>query len=97
MGCYRKPAVVTTVDVPSNGLKNQGKAVTKPSTSGDFWTTSTRDMDNSAGQSLGSTSSTSVTNQAVVPPGGSCKTSNPNEFVNHGILHCFYCAKQKII
>lgn len=50
-------------------------------------------MDNSAVQSQGSISSASLTNQAVVSHAGSSKSStNPTEFVNHGILHCFFCA-----
>ncbi|XP_020226532.1 uncharacterized protein LOC109808100 isoform X4 [Cajanus cajan] len=44
-------------------------------------------MDNSAVQSQGSISSASLTNQAVVPHVGSSKTStNPTEFVNHGLI-----------
>jgi hypothetical protein len=78
------------VEVPTTGLTKQGKAVDKPSTSEDFWTTSTHDMDNSAVQSQGSISSTSLTNQAVAAHASS--SNNPSEFVNHGILHCFCCA-----
>lgn len=75
------------MDVPPKGLVTQGIAVTKPSSSEDFWTTSTHDMDNSAVQSQGSISSASLTNQAVVPHAGSSKsTGNPTEFVNHGIF-----------
>ena len=62
-------------------------------TSEDFWTTSTHDMDNSAVQSQGSISSASLTNQAVVLHAGSSKSStNPTEFVNHGIIHRLRCA-----
>lgn len=78
------------MEVPSTGLTKQGKTVDKPSTSEDFWTTSTHDMDNSAVQSQGSISSTSLTNQAVAAHASS--SNNPSEFVNHGILHCFCCA-----
>jgi len=78
------------VEVPSAGLTKQGKAVDKPSTSEDFWTTSTHDMDNSAVQSQGSISSTSLTNQAVAAHASS--SNNPSEFVNHGIFHCLCCA-----
>ncbi|KAK4252898.1 hypothetical protein QN277_011032 [Acacia crassicarpa] len=84
LGCYQKPTVISSADMPSKGLAMQGKAVKKPSTSEDFWTTSTLDMDNSAVMSQGSISSTSVTNQALDPHGASCKISNPAEFVNHG-------------
>ncbi|KAI4329334.1 hypothetical protein L6164_021609 [Bauhinia variegata] len=86
LGCYKNTTLVTTVEVPSKGLTTQGKAVKKPSTSEDFWTTSTYDMDNSAVQSQGSISSTSVTNQAPDPHAGSSKTNNPSEFVNHGLI-----------
>ncbi|XP_004506942.1 uncharacterized protein [Cicer arietinum] len=71
--------------MPSKGFTTkQGTAVDKPSTSEDFWTTSTHDMDNSAVQSQGSISSTSLTNQAVAPHGSS--SNNPTEFVNHGLI-----------
>jgi hypothetical protein len=73
------------VEGPSTkGLTKQGKAVEKPSTSEDFWTTSTHDMDNSIVQSQGSISSTSLNNQAVAPHGSS--SNNPSEFVNHGLI-----------
>ncbi|KAK2378651.1 hypothetical protein QL285_066535 [Trifolium repens] len=85
VGCYKRPALVTTVEGPSTkGLTKQGKAVEKPSTSEDFWTTSTHDMDNSIVQSQGSISSTSLNNQAVAPHGSS--SNNPSEFVNHGLI-----------
>ncbi|KAJ1379211.1 hypothetical protein SESBI_47089 [Sesbania bispinosa] len=74
------PTLIATADEPPKGLTKQGKAVRKPSTSEDFWTTSTHDMDNSAVQSQGSFSSTSVTNLAADSHGGSC---NPIEFVTH--------------
>ncbi|KAF7843263.1 uncharacterized protein G2W53_000168 [Senna tora] len=74
--------------MPSKGLAMamQGKGVKKSSTSEDFWTTSTHDMDNSAFQSQGSISSTSVVNQLLDPHAASTKTSNPTEFVNHGLM-----------
>ena len=84
VGCYKRPALVTTVEAPSKGVIIVGKTAEKPSTSEDFWTTSTHDMDNSAVQSQGSISSTSLTNQAVVPHGSS--SNNPPEFVNHGLI-----------
>ncbi|XLU65951.1 hypothetical protein S245_025160 [Arachis hypogaea] len=79
LGRYKQPTLISSVDVPPKGLTKQGKPVKKPSTSEDFWTTSTYDMDNSAVQSQGSISSTSVTNQAADP-------GNPAEFVNHGLI-----------
>ncbi|KAG5021500.1 hypothetical protein JHK82_017402 [Glycine max] len=87
VGCYKRPTLSATVDVPSKGLATQGNGVRKPSSSEDFWTTSTHDMDNSAVQSQGSISSASLTNQAVVLHAGSSKSStNPTEFVNHGVI-----------
>ncbi|XP_061359812.1 uncharacterized protein LOC133303859 [Gastrolobium bilobum] len=83
LGSYKKPTLISAGDVPPKRLAKQGKAEKKPSTSEDFWTTSTYDMDNSAVQSQGSISSTSVTNQAADSHGGSC---NPTEFVNHGLV-----------
>ncbi|XP_028791590.1 uncharacterized protein LOC114747431 isoform X2 [Neltuma alba] len=83
VGCYKKPTLIT---LEPKEFSKQSKAVKKPSTSDDFWTTSTHDMDNSAVQSQGSISSTSVTNQAPDPHGGSSKTCNPTEFVNHGLI-----------
>ncbi|RDX73375.1 hypothetical protein CR513_47028, partial [Mucuna pruriens] len=87
VGCYKRPTLSSTVDVPSKGLATQGNAGKKPSSSEDFWTTSTHDMDNSAVQSQGSISSSSLTNQVLVPHAGSSKSSsNPTEFVNHGLI-----------
>ncbi|KAK7255239.1 hypothetical protein RIF29_28645 [Crotalaria pallida] len=92
VGCYREPTLNTKSVDPSKGsikqgevVKKQGEVVKKRSTSEDFWTTSTLDMDNSAVQSQGSISSTSQTNQAAVPLSGSSKTGNHTEFVNHGL------------
>ncbi|XP_027906295.1 uncharacterized protein LOC114165878 isoform X1 [Vigna unguiculata] len=87
VGCYKRPTLSATVDVPSKGFATKGNSVRKPSSSEDFWTTSTHDMDNSAVQSQGSISSASLTNQAVIPHASSSKnSSNPTEFVNHGLI-----------
>ncbi|CAJ1951275.1 unnamed protein product [Sphenostylis stenocarpa] len=87
VGCYKRPTLSTTVDVPSKGVAKKGNSVKKLSSSEDFWTTSTHDMDNSAVQSQGSISSASLTNQTVVPHASSSKnSSNPTEFVNHGLI-----------
>ncbi|XP_054782935.1 uncharacterized protein LOC129290240 isoform X3 [Prosopis cineraria] len=83
VGCYKKPTLIT---LEPKEVSKQGQAVRKRSTSNDFWTTSTHDMDNSAVQSQGSISSISVTNQAPDPHGSSGKTSNSTEFVNHGLI-----------
>ncbi|XP_019443374.1 PREDICTED: uncharacterized protein LOC109347778 isoform X1 [Lupinus angustifolius] len=85
VGCYREPTLKTELVVASKSSINQEKAVNKPSTSDDFWTTSTLDMDNSAVQSQGSLSSISQTNQVAAPQVGSLKTGNHTEFVNHGL------------
>jgi hypothetical protein len=55
--------------------------VKKPSVSEDFWSTSTCEMDNSTLQSQRSMSSISFTNNTST----SASTSNPTEFVNHGL------------
>ncbi|KAI3955467.1 hypothetical protein MKW92_007169, partial [Papaver armeniacum] len=43
-------------------------------------------MDNSAIQSQRSVSSISTSNQTLDSQSGACSTSNPPEFVNHGLL-----------
>ncbi|GKV03265.1 hypothetical protein SLEP1_g15602 [Rubroshorea leprosula] len=82
-GCFGKDPVITAVDEPSKGLKIQGRPVKKSSISEDFWGTSTGEMDNSTIQSQRSISSISISNQSLDP---SSSTSNPSEFVNHGLL-----------
>ncbi|KAJ7951898.1 DUF4050 family protein [Quillaja saponaria] len=86
LGCYNKPTLSSTTDVPSKRLTNQGRSGKKHSASEDFWTTSTWDMDNSAVLSQGSISSISITNQAVDLHGSSGSANTPAEFVNHGLL-----------
>lgn len=56
-----------------------------PSISGEFWTTSTRDMDNSAVQSQASVSS--ISTSALEANGGVGSANSPLEFVNHGKSH----------
>uniref|UniRef100_A0A6N2N6M5 Gag1-like clamp domain-containing protein n=1 Tax=Salix viminalis TaxID=40686 RepID=A0A6N2N6M5_SALVM len=83
-GCCTKPTPVTAVDEPSKGLRIQGRAVTKPSISNDFWSSSTCDLDFSTVHSQRSISSISVSNQN---PGCSTGGMSSNyEFVNHGLL-----------
>ncbi|KAJ3678346.1 hypothetical protein LUZ60_002149 [Juncus effusus] len=100
LGCCSKSTPITAVDEPSKGLKIQGRTVKNTNKSRknnnpceDLWsTTSTYEMDNnSAMQSQRSISSLSTSliqndqnnhNQA----GSSNSSSNPNEFVNHGLL-----------
>ncbi|XP_042489407.1 uncharacterized protein LOC122069458 isoform X3 [Macadamia integrifolia] len=85
LGCCTKPAPIIAVDEPSKGLRIQGRTVKKPSVSEDFWSSSTCEMDNSAVQSH-SFSSISTSNQTLDPHGGPSSSSNPPEFVNHGLL-----------
>lgn len=75
-----------TSDEPPKILRFQNRTVRKPSISEDFWTTSTRDMDNSAALSQGSISSISTSNQILDPHGGSGNLCSTAEFVNHGLL-----------
>ncbi|KAG5226111.1 DUF4050 domain-containing protein [Salix suchowensis] len=83
-GCCTKPTPVTAVDEPSKGLRIQGRAVTKPSISNDFWSSSTCDLDYSTVQSQRSISSIRVSNHN---PGCSTGGMSSNyEFVNHGLL-----------
>ncbi|XP_026441723.1 uncharacterized protein LOC113340887 isoform X1 [Papaver somniferum] len=86
LGCCTKPAPIIAVDEPSKGLRIQGRTVKKPSISEDFWSTSTCEMDNSAIQSQRSVSSISTSNQILDSQSGAGSTSNPPEFVNHGLL-----------
>ncbi|CAL0325954.1 unnamed protein product [Lupinus luteus] len=86
VGCYREPTLKRELVMASKSSINQEKAVNKISSSDDFWTTSTLDMDNSAVQSQGSISSISQTNQVAAPQGGSLKIGNQTEFVNHGLI-----------
>ncbi|OIW05227.1 hypothetical protein TanjilG_21212 [Lupinus angustifolius] len=81
-----EPTLDTELVVASKGSIKEVKSVKKPSTSEDFWTTSTHDMDNNAVQSQGSISSTSQTNQPAAPRVSSCKTGTHTEFVNHGLI-----------
>lgn len=70
--------------------KHQDRTVPKASISEDIWTTSTRDMDNSAVQSRGSISSVGASNNPLDAHGtGSGNISS--EFVNNGKLLLIYC------
>ncbi|XP_058201816.1 uncharacterized protein LOC131316461 isoform X1 [Rhododendron vialii] len=86
LGCCTKPPLIIAVDEPSKGLRIRGQAVKKPSISEDFWSTSTCEMDNSAVQSQRSVSSMSTSNLPLDPYSNVGSTSNPTEFVNHGLL-----------
>ncbi|KAI5673407.1 hypothetical protein M9H77_13771 [Catharanthus roseus] len=86
LGCCTKPPFIISVDEPSKGLKIQGHRVKKHSITEDFWSSSTCEMDNSAFPSQRSVSSISTSNQVLDPNSSSGSTSNPPEFVNHGLL-----------
>ncbi|KAM7483645.1 hypothetical protein LguiB_008228 [Lonicera macranthoides] len=85
LGCLTKAKLISSVDDHRKGQERQARRVTKPNLSEDFWTTSTCDMDNSGGQSRGSISSISTSNQNLDTH---CSGSGnpPPEFVNHGLL-----------
>ncbi|PKA64673.1 hypothetical protein AXF42_Ash007420 [Apostasia shenzhenica] len=85
-GCSSKPTPITAVDEPSKGLKIQGQSIKKHCASEDFWSTSTYEMENSAVQSQRSVSSISASTQTLDLHGGVGSTSNPSEFVNHGLV-----------
>ncbi|KAK8948711.1 hypothetical protein KSP39_PZI005558 [Platanthera zijinensis] len=83
LGCYTKPTPITAVDEPSKGLKIQGQSNRKPSISDDFWSTSTYEMENNGIHSQRSISSISTSTHTLDSTGS---TSNPSEFVNHGLV-----------
>ncbi|KAF8406937.1 hypothetical protein HHK36_006058 [Tetracentron sinense] len=84
LGCCSKSTPIIAVGEPSKGLRIQEQTVMKPSISEDFWSTSTREKDNSAVQSQRSISSISTSNQTLNYHSGTGSSSNPSEFVNHG-------------
>ncbi|KAK6140698.1 hypothetical protein DH2020_025550 [Rehmannia glutinosa] len=86
LGCCSKPPLVISVDEPSKGLKIQGQRVKKRSLTEDFWSPSSGEMDNSAFPSHRSISSISTSNQTLDTHSNADGTSNPSEFVNHGLL-----------
>ncbi|KAL3844045.1 hypothetical protein ACJIZ3_001448 [Penstemon smallii] len=84
--CTNVPLVIS-VDEPSKGLKIKGQRVNKrSSTKEEFWSSSSGDMDNSAFQSHRSISSISTSNQTLDNHSSASGSSNPAEFVNHGLL-----------
>ncbi|XP_059592233.1 uncharacterized protein LOC100254371 isoform X10 [Vitis vinifera] len=86
LGCCSKPTEIIGVYESPKGLTIQGRTAMRPSPVEDFWSTSTGEMDNSAVQSQGSISSISTSNQTFDPHSNAGSTSNPPEFVNHGLL-----------
>ncbi|KAI3495926.1 hypothetical protein L1887_38273 [Cichorium endivia] len=86
--CCSKSRPVIAVDEPSKGLRIQGRTVTKPSPSDEFWSTTTCDLDHGAIQSQKTTSSISIstsTHSLTQFSGGGSNIIEP-EFVNHGLL-----------
>ncbi|KAI7989833.1 hypothetical protein LOK49_LG13G02603 [Camellia lanceoleosa] len=86
LGCCTKPPLIIAVDKPSKRLRIRGQTVKKSTISEDFWSTSTGEMDNSMVQSQRSGSSMSTSNLPLDPHSCAGSTSNPTEFVNHGLL-----------
>ncbi|XP_021304838.1 uncharacterized protein LOC110430931 isoform X2 [Sorghum bicolor] len=84
-GCCAKPTPITAVDEPSKRLRIQGRSVRKASLSEDFWSTSAREMENSGIQSQRSISSISTVAQSSDQHAAG-SSSNPNEFVNQGLM-----------
>ncbi|XP_039004992.1 uncharacterized protein LOC120132256 isoform X1 [Hibiscus syriacus] len=80
-GCFTKPSLITAVDDPSQRLKVQGQKVKRSSFSEDFWNSSACEMEHSGVRSQRSMSSNNTSN---LDPSGS--TSQPSEFINHGLL-----------
>ncbi|AQL04418.1 uncharacterized protein LOC100277310 [Zea mays] len=84
-GCCAKPTPIIAVDEPSKRLRIQGRSVRKASLSEDFWSTSAHEMENSGIQSQRSMSSISTLAQSSDQhTAGS--SSNPNEFMNQGLM-----------
>ncbi|XP_024024574.1 uncharacterized protein LOC21394875 isoform X2 [Morus notabilis] len=87
LGCFTKPSLIIAVDEPSKGLRIQGQPVKRSSFSEDLWSTSTIEMENGGLQSSQrSISSLTTSSHAPDPNSTSTSTSNPHEFVNHGLL-----------
>ncbi|VAI77948.1 unnamed protein product [Triticum turgidum subsp. durum] len=83
-GCA-KPAPITAVDEPSKGLRIQGRSIRKTNLSEGFWSTSAHGIGNSALQSQRSMSSICTAPQSSDQHGAG-SSSNPNEFVNQGLV-----------
>nr|GMD44117.1 uncharacterized protein LOC109169591 isoform X1 [Ipomoea batatas] len=83
-GCCTKSPFVISSEKRSRALKNQGLEATKKSLGGEFWSSSTGEMDNSTVPSQRSVSSISTSNLGLDCSTGT--TNNHSEFVNHGFL-----------
>ncbi|KAJ9184025.1 hypothetical protein P3X46_007809 [Hevea brasiliensis] len=85
-GCCAKPSTNFAVYDPSKGLTIQRQTVKQPSTTDDFESSSAGEMDHSGVQSQRSISTIITLNQTCDPSTSDGSTSNPSEFVNHGLL-----------
>ncbi|XP_076928368.1 uncharacterized protein LOC143592305 isoform X2 [Bidens hawaiensis] len=83
LGCPKVP-FMTTHDNKPTGIVNKDSTTNKGGVAQDFWSSSTHEMDNSAGQSQFSASSLSMSNPNLDP--SSSSGSNPPDFVNRGLL-----------
>lgn len=83
LGCAVRPKLISSLDDPLEGQNNHAWKTPKATLSEDFWTTSMCEMDNSAGKSCGSMSSTSTLTQLHDGLDAGC-SSKPSELVNHG-------------
>ncbi|CAI0444361.1 unnamed protein product [Linum tenue] len=92
LGCCAKPTTVVSVNEHSKGLRPLDRTSKKHSITDDFWSTSAAEIDNSALQSQRSMSSISTLNQPLDPCSNAGSSSNPPEFVNHGVF--FYGTRQ---
>nr|GMD37318.1 Prickle-like protein [Ipomoea batatas] len=84
IGCDNKAKLILSSNKSLRRQKIKGSKAPVRSTSEDFWTTSTRDMDTNVIQSRGSISSISTSAQAH-DAHSSGSTNTPSEFVNHGL------------
>ncbi|XP_019184732.1 PREDICTED: uncharacterized protein LOC109179693 isoform X2 [Ipomoea nil] len=85
LGCDNKAKLTLSLNKSARRQKIKDSKAPVRSTSEDFWTTSTRDMDNNVVQSRGSISSISTSAQAH-DAHSSGSTNTPSEFVNHGLI-----------
>lgn len=97
LGCFIKPKLISSVDDRlrhQNLLAEEVSKASTPNISGNFWTSSVFDMDNSAVPSQGSMSSFGTSTQLHDTH---CASSSgaPPEFVNHGEFNVTYLHYQQ--
>lgn len=94
LGSDGKTKLTSSFHQPLNEKKHLDHLVHKAKLSADFWTTSTRDMENyGAAQSQGSISSISTSSQTP-DAHGAANTNSHSEFVNHGFI-CWNQTRQQ--